>query len=115
GLVAAAVELVRVDGARAGPLLVPEDVELVALAGLQRQPCGPHLPALSTLRLLGQVRYVEPLGVVARVLVRVHAGNRADLTLLAERGVVPEPVLLDRPADAHRHIPLLEERARRGE
>ena len=50
---------------------------------------------------------VGPLGRVAHVRVREHAGNRAVAAFVAELDEEPDPVLLDRAADADVVVPQL--------
>src|SRR5690606_31189013 len=87
-------------GAVARLLLVPVDVELVALGGLQRQPERADPPALGPERALRPVGLVGPLRRVAGVLVREHVGNAAVVALVPEGPVEPEAVAQDWPADA---------------
>src|SRR5688572_17845556 len=74
--------------------LIPEDTEFVALGRLPGDTAGRVLERPVRMRRTTEVRVVQPLGRVVRVLVVPEVGDREARTLMAVPDQVPQLVLL---------------------
>ena len=100
----------RERGALTGLLLVPEHVELVPRRRLNGQPQRSVSPASRLYGRTTEVGNVRPLGGIAEIQVREHAGNGAVAAFVAELAEEPGPVFLDGTAEPDVVIPQFSQR-----
>src|SRR5439155_7322393 len=90
-------------------LFVPEEIQLVALRYLIRQPHARGAIGLIGARLQGRVRHVRPFRRVTGIGIGVQSGHRLLLPEITDNPVEPQTIFLDRPAERRVVIVQLEQ------
>ena len=114
-VVATGLALRRTGPPRAGasPLFVPEAGELVVRAHLPRQSYLARSRLAGAARRSAQIRFVVPRVCITGIEIGPHARHRHRVALVAQHTEEPQPVSLDRAAQAGIDVPQLEQVTRR--
>src|SRR5688500_2745915 len=95
--------------------MIVRERHTVARGDLRRQPERGNLPRFGLPRLDALVGGVVPARGIAGIAVRENPGDDVGVTPAAEVAEEPEPVALDRAAEAAADIPVGAERGRPGD